>query len=443
MFITKKHLSRRTLLRGAGAAVALPLLESMIPAGTALAQTAARPATRLTCIYNAHGATMYRWTPATVGKRFELSPTLQPLEEYKGYMTVVSGLANEPVGPLDGEDSGGAQNHRRAAAAFLTAAHPKQGSTRVGVSLDQVAASVISRDTPLPSLELSIEPASLSCGQNFTCAYSNTLSWKDATLPLPMENNPQLVFETLFGDGSTDALRAARRRQHASLLDSIIGQVENLNTSLPAADRARLADYLDEVREVERRVHMVDARLSADVELPPKPIGVPRDFESHTELMFDLQVLAYRTEMTRVSTLMLTKENSNVRFPRSGVNEGFHNCSHHSNERENMERFARINVYHVGILKRFIDKLAGTADGDGTLLDHSLVLFGSSLSDANEHNYAPLPILLLGAASGRLVGDRHLVFPERTPLANLHLGLLEKLGIERESFGNSTGVLSI
>jgi hypothetical protein len=444
MYISKKHLSRRTLLLGAGTALALPLLDAMIPAATALAQTAAAPLPRLGCLYIPHGATMAQWTPATEGKGFALSPILAPLEEYRERLCVISGLANEPVGPWPGEDSGGAQNHSRAAAAFLTAAHPVKGDKAlVGESLDQVVAQHIGRDSPLPSLELAIEPSGLTCGTAFTCAYSNTLSWKTATLPMPMENNPQLVFERLFGEGATEQQRRERRELSASMLDSILGQVSALNKALPAADRARVNDYLEEVRELERRVHLVDARLSEDLDLPPAPSGTPRDFEAHVALMFDLQVMAWKADITRVSSLMLARENSNIRFPGSGVAEGFHNASHHSNEQKNKDQFAVINRYHITLLKRFFDKLAATPDGEGSLLDHALVLYGSSLSDANEHNFDPLPILLAGGAAGRIEGGRHLRFPDHTPLANLHLALLERFGIQRDSFGNSTGPLSI
>jgi len=440
MFITKKHLSRRTLLRGAGTVLALPLLDAMVPA---LAQAPA-PTPRLSAIYIPHGATMAKWTPAAEGKNFPISEILSPLEPYREYLNVISGLANEPVGPWPGEDTGGAQNHSRAAAAFLTAAHPVKGDKAyVGESLDQVVAQALGRDTPLPSLELAIEPSGLTCGTNFTCAYSNTLSWKTPTLPMPMENNPQLVFERLFGEGATDEQRRERRQLSASMLDSIREQVQALNKGLPAADRSRLDDYLQEVREIERRVHLVDERLSEDLDLPAAPSGIPRDFEDHVELMFDLQVLAFKSEITRISTLMLSRENSNTRYPGSGVAEGFHNASHHSNEQKNKDQFAVINRYHITVLKKFFDKLAATPDGDGTLLDNSLVLYGSSLSDANEHNFDPLPIILMGKAGGRIEGNRHLRFPDHTPLANLHLALLEKFGIHRDSFGNSTGMLDV
>ena len=443
-FVTKKHLSRRALLRGAGAVIALPLLDAMIPARTALAQTAAAPRTRLGCIYIPHGATMDKWTPAQVGSKFEFSEILAPLAPFRDRVSIVSGLAHAPVAPWTGEDTGGAENHVRAAAVFLSGAHPIKGDRAfVGPTVDQVAAAQIGRDTPLPSVELSIEEVGLNCDANFTCAYRNTLAWKSATLPLPMENNPQVVFERLFGDGSTDAERQARRSQSKSLLDSVIGQVATLRADLPAADRARLGDYLDEVREVERRVQNVDRRLSAGIELPEAPAGVPDTFEEHLNLMFDLQVLAYKTDITRVSTLMLARENSNAVYPKCGVREGFHNASHHSNERKNMDQFAVINRYHVQTFGYFLDKLRATPDGDGTLLDHSLILYGSSLSDGNEHNFDPLPVLLAGGASGRLQGGRHLQFAPHTPMSNLLLAMLHKLGVEADKLGDSTEPLAI
>lgn len=444
MFLTRKCLSRRTFLRGAGASVALPLLDSMIPAGTARAQTAAAPATRLASIYIPHGATMDKWTPATVGKDFEFTEILQPLEPFRSRVNIISDLAHAPVAPWAGEDTGGAENHVRAAAVFLSGAHPVKGDhALVGPTIDQVAAAAVGQDTPLPSIELSIEPVGLNCDANFTCAYRNTLSWKTATLPLPMENNPQIVFERLFGDGATDAERRERREQAKSLLDSIGDQVASLNRSLPAGDRVRLDDYLQEVREVERRVHLVDSKLTPDLELPPAPVGVPRDFEDHLNLMFDLQVLAFKAEITRISTLMLARENSNAVYSGSGVREGFHNASHHSNERKNMDQFAVINNYHVKMLANFLARLDATPDGDGSLLDHSMVLYGSSLSDGNEHNFDPLPIVLAGGASGRLEGGRHLRHAPQTPMSNLLLSMIDLLGVQQESFGDSTGRLNI
>jgi hypothetical protein len=444
MYISKKSLSRRTLLRGAGAAISLPLLDSMVPAGTALAQTAAAPQSRFASIYIPHGATMDKWTPAVEGTGFEFSEILKPLEAFRDRVNIVSDLAHAPVAPWDGEDTGGAENHVRAAAVFLSGAHPVKGDhALVGTTVDQMAAAHVGQDTPLPSIELSIEPVGLNCDADFTCAYRNTLSWKTPTLPLPMENNPQIVFERLFGDGSTDAERRERREQAKSLLDSVGQQVARLNKNLPAADRSRLGDYLDEVREVERRVHLVDSKLTADLELPEAPVGVPNGFEAHLDLMFDLQVLAFKSEITRISTLMLARENSNAVFAGSGVREGFHNASHHSNERKNMDSFALINTYHVTMLANFLAKLDATPDGDGSLLDHAMILYGSSLSDGNEHNFNPLPIVLAGGASGRLRGGRHLRHAADTPMSNLLLSMLGILGVPATEFGDSTGLIEI
>ena len=444
-FITKKHLSRRTFLRGAGVTVALPLLESMVPAGTALAQTAATPKSRLGCIYIPHGATMDKWTPSGEGTAFEFSEILKPLEAFRDQVTVVSNLAHKAVAPWTGEDTGGAENHVRAAAVFLSGAHPvKKNEAYVGVTVDQVAAAHVGQDTPLPSIELSLEPLNLTCGDaGFTCAYRNTLSWKSATLPMPMENNPQVVFERLFGDGGTAAQRQERRLQAQSLLDSIRQQVPSLEKDLPAGDRRRLREYLDEVREIERRVKQFDAKLSGDLELPEVPSGIPADFEGHLKLMFDLQVLAYKAEITRISTLMLARENSNAVYPGSGVREGFHNASHHSNERRNMDQFAVLNQYHIKSLTYFLEKLRATPDGDGTLLDHSMILYGSSLSDGNEHNFDPLPVLLAGGGSGTLRGGRHVSYAPQTPMANLLLSMLQKMGARVDSIGDSTGPLNI
>src|SRR5262245_30941389 len=445
MFISKKHLSRRTFLRGAGVTLALPLLDSMVPAATALAQSAASPKPRMGCIYIPHGATMDKWTPAQTGRSFQFSEILQPLEPFRDRVNVISDLAHAPVAPWSGEDTGGAENHVRAAAVFLSGAHPvKKNEAHVGVTIDQIAAQQVGQDTPLPSIEMSMEPLNLTCGDaGFTCAYRNTLSWKSATLPLPMENNPQIVFERLFGDGSTDVQRAERRQQSRSLLDSIAQQVPTLEKDLPAADRRRLRDYFDEVREIERRVKQVDAQLSRDLNLPDAPVGIPAAFEDHLKLMFDLKVLAYKSEITRISTLMLARENSNAVYPSTGIREGFHNASHHSNERKNMDQFAVINQYHVKMLAYFLGRLQATPDGDGTLLDHSMILYGSSLSDGNEHNFDPLPIVLAGSASGRLRGGRDVRHAPTTPMSNLLLTMLGKLDAHVDTIGDSIGLLNL
>ena len=445
MFITKKHLSRRTFLHGAGVTLALPLLESMVPAATALAQSAASPKTRMGCIYIPHGATMDKWTPAGEGTAFQFSEILQPLEAFRDRVNVISDLAHQPVAPWTGEDTGGAENHVRAAAVFLSGAHPvKKNEAFVGATVDQIAAQHVGQDTPLPSIELSMEPLNLTCGDaGFTCAYRNTLSWKSATLPLPMENNPQLVFERLFGDGSTDAQRQERRNQARSLLDSVRDQIPSLEKDLPAGDRRRLREYLEEVREIERRVKQFDDTLSRGLDLPDAPTGIPADFESHLKLMFDLQVLAYKTQITHISTLMFARENSNATYPATGVRDGFHNASHHSNERKNMDQFAVINRYHVKMLAYFLERLQATPDGDGSLLDHSMILYGSSLSDGNEHNFDPLPVVLAGGASGRLKGGRHIRHAPQTPMSNLLLAMLQKMGAPVDKIGDSTAPLAI
>ena len=444
MFITKKYLSRRTFLRGAGVTIALPFLESMVPAQTPLSKTAASPKSRLACIYIPHGATMDHWTPATEGTGFEFSEILKPLEPFREYVNVVSGLCHPQAGPTDGEDSGGALDHNRAVAVFITGSHPKKGAqSHVGVSLDQVVAEKIGQDTPLPSIELSIEESSLGSDAGFSGAYRNTISWKSAAVPLPMEHSPQVAFERLFGDGSTDAQRKARREQSISLLDSVSNQVASLQKELPAADRTRLSQYLEEVREIERRIDKAAKQTKTDVPLPEAPVGIPDDFEEHLKLMWDLQALAYQAEITRISTLLYSHETSGTVYPKSGVREGFHNASHHSNNRKNMDQFAVLNRYHIGTLTYFFDKLKQTPDGDGNLLDHSLILYGSTLSDGNEHNHDPLPVLLIGRASAQLKGGRHLRYPAHTPMSNLLLTILTKFGIQQDKFGDSTGKLEI
>src|SRR5437773_3301774 len=444
MFITKRHLSRRTFLRGAGVTVALPLLESMVPAQTPLSKTAASPKSRLGCIYIPHGATMDHWTPAKEGTGFEFSEILKPLEPFRDLVNVVTGLCHPQAGPTDGEDSGGALDHNRAVAVFLTGAHPKKGTqSQVGISVDQPIAEKMGQDTPLPSIELTIEESTLSSDSGFSGAYRNTIAWKSPTVPLPMENSPQVVFERLFGDGSTDAQRKARRQQSISLLDSVVNQVAGLQKDLPAADRSRLSQYLEEVREIERRIQKAAKQTKSDLAVPESPVGIPDDFEEHLKLMWDLKALAFQAEITRISTLLYSHETSGTVYPKSGVREGFHNASHHSNNRKNMDQFAVLNRYHINTLTYFFDKLKSTPDGDGTLLDHSLILYGSTLSDGNEHNHDPLPVLLVGGGSGQLKGGRHVKFPAHTPMANLFLSMLDKLGVRQDSFGDSTGRLEI
>jgi hypothetical protein len=439
-FITRKHLSRRTLLRGVGVSLGLPLLDSMIPAQAPLARTAATSKSRLSCIYVPHGATMDKWTPAADGKAFEFTEILGPLEKFRDRVSIVSNLAHPAAGGV-GSDAGA--DHARSAAVFLSGVHPEQGSIHVGTTIDQIAAQRIGQDTPLPSIELSIEEVALSCGSGYACAYSNTISWKTPTTPLPMENNPQVVFEKLFGDGSNNADRLARKQQSRSLLDSVMDQVASLQRELPASDRTRLGEYLDDVREIERRIQKAENQIPADLKLPEAPVGVPESFDEHFKIMYDLQVLAFRAEITRIATLMYARDTSGAVYPQSGIRDGFHVASHHSNNRGNMDKFALINKYHVEMLAYFLDKLKSTPDGDGNLLDHSMVLYGSSMSNGNQHDHDPLPVVLAGGASGQLNGGRHMTYAPHTPMSNLLLTMLDKLGIQADKHGDSTGKLEI
>jgi hypothetical protein len=423
-----------------GVSLGLPLLDSMVPAQTPLAKTAATSKSRLSCIYVPHGATMDKWTPAADGKAFEFTEILSPLEKFRDRVSIVSNLAHPAAGGV-GSDAGA--DHARSAAVFLSGVHPEQGSIHVGATIDQIAAQRIGQDTPLPSIELSIEEVALSCGSGYACAYSNTISWKTPTTPLPMENNPQVVFEKLFGDGSNNADRLARKQQSRSLLDSVMDQVASLQRELPASDRTRLGEYLDDVREIERRIQKAENQIPADLKLPEAPVGVPESFDEHFKIMYDLQVLAFRAEITRVATLMYARDTSGAVYPQSGIRDGFHVASHHSNNRANMDKFALINKYHVEMLAYFLDKLKSTPDGDGNLLDHSMVLYGSSMSNGNQHDHDPLPVVLAGGASGQLNGGRHMTYAPHTPMSNLLLTILDKLGIQADKHGDSTGKLEI
>jgi hypothetical protein len=439
-FLTGKHLSRRALIKGAGTSLALPLLESMIPAGRAWAQSDATPRVRAGFIYIPHGATMSRWTPAKSGTDFEFSEILAPLEPFRDSINVISDLAHpQAYGP-----GGATAHHNRSSAVFLSGAMAQAGAeARLGITADQVAAAAIGQDTPLPSLELMINEGSLSCGDGLSCAYRNTISWQSPTSPLPMENNPQVVFERLFGDGSTNQERLARRTQALSLLDAVTNQIAVLDRSLPSDDRARLDLFLTDVREIERRIANAGSRTSDLLGIPERPAGIPEDIEAHIKLMMDLQVLAWQTDITRVTTFQLASELSNTVYPASGIRESFHILSHHSNLEENKARFAVLNRYHVELLAYLLGKLAALPEGDGSVLDNSMILYGSGMSDGNEHNHGPLPVVLAGRAGGALSGGRHLRHAADTTMSNLLLAMLQKLGIEQVSFGDSTGTLAI
>jgi len=432
-FITNKHLSRRTFIRGTGVTLALPFLESMLPAQAPAGS--AVPKTRLGFIFYPHGVTMDKWLPATTGSGFEFTPILKPLEPFREYLNIVS---NTYAPMAYGADASAAANHARSSAVFLSGAKPDESARPVlGQTVDQAAAKAIGQDTPLPSLELTVEAGGLAS------PFRNTISWQTPTSPLPMEHNPQVIFEKLFGDGTTEAERAARRQQSRSLLDSVIDQVTSLKTQLPAGDRGRLAGYLDDVREIERRIQKAENQMqAAKLEVPDTPTGAPSAFEDQIKLLFDLQILAFRADITRISTLMLAHELSNATFPVTNIRDGFHNLSHHSNVRSNMDRFAELNTYHHGMFAYFLEKLKATQDGDGNLLDHSLVLYGSGMSDSNQHNHTPLPMILAGKASGTLKGGRHVRLPQLTTHSNLLLTILHKAGVRAEKIGDSTGPIA-
>jgi hypothetical protein len=437
IFLRNKRISRRTFLQGTGACLSLPLLESM-----AFANPAARNADRLRFgfYFVPHGAVQSQWTPAKTGA-LELSPTLKPLEAFRDRLTVISDLAL-PLAYT--EDASAAANHSSSSAVFLSGARMHKNTNLLGVTVDQVAARHIGQTCLLPSLELGIEDSSNSCGEGWSCAYRDTISWLDERTPLPIERNPQVLFERLFGTGATNEARASNRIESSSILDAVTEQTARLNRGLPTADRRRLDQYLTDVREIERRMQ-VASRISGDVQPPTKPFGIPDDFEEHLKTMFDLQVLAWQAGMTRVSTLMLAVEASNAAYPKSGVRDAFHPLSHHSNIPENKDKLAQINRYHISLFGYLLEKMRSTPDGDATLLDNTILMWGSGMGDSNVHNHDPLPILLAGGGAGRLKGGRHISAGQgkKVPLANLHLALLQKADIEVESFGDSTGTVDI
>jgi hypothetical protein len=446
-FVTKKHLSRRTVLRGLGVSICLPLLDSMVPAQTPLAQTAANPKLRLALCFMPHGAVMTNWTPVKRGSNFKLSRTLTPLAPYQDQVVVISNLAHKMAAPAGPGDNGG--DHTRSPTVYLSGVHPKRtdgADIRAGVTIDQIAAMQIGQQTPLPSLELATEDFSGlvgSCDVGFSCAYMNTISWRTPTTPLPMEINPRVVFDRLFGDGATAEERLERIEQQRSILDAVTGQMHRLERNLGANDRNRVAEYLDTVREIERRIQLAEKQnANSTMEVPQSPTGIPDDHETHTKLMFDLMTIAFQADITRISTFMMAREVSYRTFPKLGISEGFHPASHHQNNPERLENLTKINTYHVGLVAYFLGRLKATPDGDGNLLDHSLVLYGSGMSNSNVHNHSPLPVFVAGSAVGQIKGGRHLLYPDETPMANLLLSILHKAGIQQDSVGDSTGPLT-
>lgn len=445
--ITKKHISRRTVLRGIGTAVSLPLLDAMVPAHTALAATAAAPQIRLGLCFIPHGAVMANWTPIGDGADFKLSRTLSSLEPFKDQVVVVSNLAHKMAAPAGEGDNGG--DHTRSPAVYLNGVHPKRtdgADIRAGTTIDQMAALRIGQDTPLPSLELATEDYSGlvgSCDVGFSCTYMNTISWRTPTTPLPMEINPRVVFDHLFGDGSNAAERLERIEEERSILDAATSQIRKLEGGLGPNDRNRVAEYLDSIREIERRIQLAEKQNSVSgINVPATPAGIPDDHEKHSKLMFDLMALAFQADITRISTFMMAREVSYRTFPFLGFTESFHPASHHQNNPERLENLTKINAYHVSLVSYFLNRLKSTPDGDGNLLDHSLVLFGSGMSNSNVHNHSPLPVFVAGGAAGKMKGGRHLKYPENTPMSNLLLSILHKAGVEEETVGDSTGPLT-
>lgn len=446
-FITRKHVPRRTFLRGIGTAISLPLLDAMIPAHTALAKTAAAPELRLGLCFIPHGAVMANWTPIGEGTDFKLSRTLAPLEPYKDQVVVITNLAHKMAAPAGEGDNGG--DHTRSPAVFLDGVHPKRtdgADIRAGTTIDQMAAGKIGQETPLPSLELATEDFSGlvgSCDVGFSCAYMNTISWRTPTTPLPMEINPRVVFDRLFGDGANAKERLERIEQQRSILDAAMNEVRHLEGGLGPNDRNRVAEYLDTIREIERRIQLAEKQNSdSSLSVPTSPSGIPDDHQEHSKLMFDLMTIAFQANITRISTFMMAREVSYRTFPMLGISEGFHPASHHQNNPARLENLTKINTYHVGLMAYFLGRLKATQDGDGNLLDHSLILYGSGMSNSNVHNHAPLPVFVAGGAAGKLKGGRHLKYPEGTPMSNLLLSILDKAGVPKESVGDSTGPLT-
>lgn len=456
MFITKKHISRRTVLRGMGAAIALPFLEAMVPAQTPLRKTAASGKSRLACIEVVHGSagsTEYGlkealWTPKQEGSNFEVGKILKPVESFRDYLTIVSHTDCGAAMPWSAEEVGA--DHFRNAAVFLTASHPKQtlgSDIHCGTSIDQIYAQKFGQDTPLPSIQLCTEvvDASGPCAYKYSCVYMDTISWSSPTTPLPMILNPRVAFEELFGSGGSPEDRVARQRLSRSILDGITHDVARLQKNLGARDRNRLDSYLENVREIERRIQAIETYNSSGVkrEVPTAPIGVPDSWEEHVKLMFDLKAAAFAGEATRVTALKIGRDVSGRVFPASGTTTPFHSCSHHGETPKGIEDFAKINAYHVGLLGYFLNKLKNTPDGDGNLLDHSLVLYGSAMGNSNVHSHIRVPMLLAGHANGKVKGNLHVKCKDGTPQANILLTMMHKLGVDIESVGDSTGTVAI
>ena len=456
MFIAKKQLSRREVLRGMGVTVALPFLDAMVPAGMVRAQA---PVTkvRFAAIEMVHGAAgstkigieKNMWSPAATGRAFDLSPTsLSPLESFRDHLTIISNTDVRNAEAFEAPEIGG--DHFRSSAVFLTQMHPRQtqgSDVKVGTSLDQFFAQKYGQDTAIPSMQLCIENVDQAggCSYGYSCVYTDSISWASPEAPLPMVRDPRAVFDMLFGVGATPQERAERRSEDRSILDWIREDMSRLRNTLGTADRARLSDYLEDIYEIERRIKRVEAQNSSGDarELPGAPVGVPDSFEEHIKLMFDLQALAFASDITRVFAFKLGRDASNRVYAESGTSTGFHSASHHGDREDRVTAFARINRYHISMVPYFLDKLKKTPDGDGTLLDNTVVLYGSPMGNSNVHNHKRCPLFLAGHAAGKLKGGVHIKAPDGTPMANAMLTVGHMLGLDVEKFGDSTAPMDL
>ena len=440
MMVFKKAIPRRTALRGIGVTLALPLLDSMVPALSALAKTAARPTNRFGVVYVPNGMIMKEYLPTSVGAAYELTPTLRALAPFREQVLVLSGL---DCIPTPGRPGGA---HAKASTRFLTNVSPPQSETWLdaGPSMDQILARETGKHTQVASLELALESADTSgaCDTGFACAYTNTLCWRSANTPLPMQSNPRVVFQRLFGDsGSTDPTEQLLRfRQQQSILDSVTQEVAQLQGALPHGDRTKLIEYLEAVRDVERRIQIAESQIDQEVPRVNQPLGIPTDWEAHLELMFDLQVLAFQSDLTRVITLMMGREHSGMTYPQIGVPDAHHPISHHQQEPDKVAKIAKINAYHVKKFTYFLEKLRATPDGDGTLLDHATIVYGAGMADSNSHSPRNIPVVLAGGGAGTLTGGRHIAFRHER-LANLHLTLMDHMGVHVDRLGDSTDMI--
>jgi hypothetical protein len=439
MFVTRTALHRRTFLRGVGATVGLPLLGAMVPAFTALARTPAQPQRRIGFVYVPNGVILDSWTPSSAGTEFELTPILAPLQPHRDRLAVISNLTRP-----GGDDR---NDHTVSQAGWLSGVVAKRTEAEdilLGPTIDQIVARQIGQDTPFPSIEVATENFTGyigACTPGYSCAYSNTLSWADETTPLPMEINPRVVFERMFGGPGTQAQRRAALAEDRSILDSIKGDLSDLRRSLGAPDRSRVGEYLEHVREIERRIQRTEAQSEKQIVAIDPPVGVPDSYGDHVSLLFDLLAVAYQTDLTRVFTFMMAREASNISYPQIGVNEPHHLLSHHGGKPEKIAEHAKINLYHMQLFASFVEKLRTTPDGDGSLLDHSLVFYGSGMGNGNAHAGYPLPLVAVGVGANK--GNRHVLCAERTPLANLWLGVANTFGPALARFGDSAGQLEL